>query len=86
MRYHYRSDVLAQLWGHGVQPRQTTAPELVRGYVNDLYRYELRKLRDRLLVGEVARSAYYELVVQIRNRYRVLALKAPQWLVRKEIP
>jgi hypothetical protein len=83
-RYHYRAEVLAELWRHGVQPRDTTPPELVRGYVNDLYRYELRKLRDRLLVGEIAKAAYYDVVVQTRNRYRVLALKAPQWLVREE--
>lgn len=85
MRYQYRPDVLAELWRHGVQPRETTPPDLVRGFVNDLYRYELRKLRDRLLVGEVARTAYYDLVVQTRNRYRVLALKSPQWLVRQEL-
>ena len=85
MRYRYRQEVLKELWRHGVQPRETTPPELVRGYVNDLYRYELRKLRDQLLVGEIARAAYYDVVVQTRNRYRVLALKAPQWLVSQEI-
>ena len=79
--YRYRPEVLAELWRHGVQPRDSTPPELVRGFVNDLYRYELRKLRDRLLVGEIPRSAYYDIVVQTRNRYRVLGLKAPQWLV-----
>jgi hypothetical protein len=82
--YRYRADVLAELWRHGVQPGATTPPELVRGFVNDLYRYELRKLRDRLLVGEIARADYYGIVVQTRNRYRVLSLKAPQWLVREE--
>jgi hypothetical protein len=85
MLYQYRPDVLAELWRHGVQPRDTTPPDLVRGFVNDLYRYELRKLRDRLLVGDVARTAYYDLVVQTRNRYRVLALKSVQWLVRQEV-
>jgi len=84
MRYRYREEVLVELWRHGVQPRETTPPELVRGYVNDLYRYELRKLRDRLLVGEIARTAYYDVVVQTRNRYRVLALKARQWLIGQE--
>lgn len=82
-RYRYRADVLAELWRHGVQPRETTPPELVRAYVNDLYRYELRKLRDRLLVGEIPRAAYYDIVVETRNRYPVLALKAPQWLVKE---
>jgi hypothetical protein len=80
-RYRYRPEVLAELWRHGVQPLETTPPELVRGYVNDLYRYELRKLRDRLLVGDIPRAAYYDVVVQTRNRYRVLGMKARQWLV-----
>ena len=85
IRYRYRPDVLADLWRHGVQPRETTPPELVRGFVNDLYRYELRKLRDRLLVGEIARAAYSDVVVETRNRYRVLALKARHWLISQEI-
>ena len=81
MTYRYRADVLEHLWRHGVQPRATTPPELVRGYVNDLYRYEIRKLRDRLLVGEVPRASYYGLVEALRNKYPVLALKAFQWVV-----
>lgn len=79
--YRYRPDVLEHLWRHGVQPRDTTPPELVRGYVNDLYRYELRKLRDRLLVGEFPKQAYLDLVVQTRKRYGVLALRAWEWIL-----
>jgi hypothetical protein len=79
--YRYRADVLEKLWHHGVQPRTTTPPELVRGYVNDLYRYEIRKLRDRLLVGEIPRASYYGRVEALRNKYPVLALKAFQWVL-----
>ena len=79
-RYRYRSDVLAKLWAHGVQPRETTPPELVRGYVNDLYRYELRKLRDRYMVGEFPKLEYHRRVIEIRDRYPVLALKPQQFL------
>jgi hypothetical protein len=81
MTYRYRADVLEHLWRHGVQPRATTPPELVRGYVNDLYRYEIRKLRDRLLVGEIPRDSYYGRVEALRNKYPVLALKAFQWVI-----
>lgn len=81
MKYRYRPDVLAHLWRHGVQPRDTTPPDLVRGFVNDLYRYELRKLRDRYLVGEIPKLAYHERVIEIRNRYPVLALKAREWVM-----
>jgi hypothetical protein len=80
MSYRYRPDVLAHLWRHGIQPRDTTPPELVRGFLNDLYRYELRKLRDRYLVGEFPKLEYHKLVIEIRDRYPVLALKAQQFL------
>lgn len=78
--YRYRPDVLTQLWRHGVQPRPGTPPQLVHDFVNDLYRYELRRLRDRLLRREFEKASYFDRVVEIRNRYRLLAVKAPEWL------
>ena len=63
-----------------MRPTSTTRPELVHEFVNDLYRYELRRLRDRLLKREIPKLAYHDLVVEIRNRYRVLALKPWQWV------
>ena len=74
-----RKEILNQLEAHGVRPTPATRPELVREFVNDLYRYELRRLRDRLLNHEFPKAAYYELVVEVRNRYRVLAFKPSQW-------
>ena len=80
MKYRYRPDVLAHLARHGVQPRETTHPEFVRNFVNDLYRYELRKLRDRYMVGEFPKIEYHRRVIEIRDRYPVLALKPWQFL------
>jgi hypothetical protein len=80
MEHCYRKDVLEQLAAHGVQPTSGTSPELVHEFVNDLYRYELRRLRDRLLRREIAKSDYYDLVVEVRRRYPALALKPPQWM------
>ena len=77
-----KKEILSQLEAHGVQPAPSTRPELVHDFVNDLYRYELRRLRDRLLRREIPKTAYYDLVVEIRNRYRVLALKPHQWVGR----
>ncbi len=74
-RYRYRPEILDLLWGHGVQPTPATRPELVHEFVGDLHRYELRRLRGRLLRGEFPKPEYYGRVVEIRNRYRVLALK-----------
>jgi hypothetical protein len=80
MGRRYRKEILDQLWAHGVHPRPETDPELVHDFVNDLYRYELRRLRDRLLRREVRKADYYNLVVAVRRRYPVLALKAWQWV------
>ena len=80
MEYRYRRDVLAALERHGIRPRSSTSPELVRGYVNDLYRYEIRRLRDRLLRGEFPKDSYYDRVVTLRNKYSVLALKPFQFV------
>lgn len=76
--YAYRAEILDTLRGHGVHPTPSTRPELVHQYVGDLHRYELRRLRDRLLNKEFPKPEYYNRVVEIRNRYRILALKPHQ--------
>ena len=79
-RYRYRADVLEQLWRHGVQPTAATPPELVHDFVTDLYRYELRRLRDRLVRGEIPKVGYYDRVVELRIKYPLVSLKPHQWL------
>jgi hypothetical protein len=76
----YRREILDRLAGHGITPTEATPPQLVHDFVNDLYRYELRRLRDRLLRKEIAKPDYYAHVVQIRNRYPVLSMKLWQWV------
>ena len=78
---HYRADVLERLRGHGVQPTEATRPELVHEFVSDLYRYEIRRLRDRLLAGEFPKKEYAGRVIQLRLRYPVIAMRAQDWLV-----
>jgi hypothetical protein len=80
VEHRYKTEVLEQLARHGVRPRPTTSPELLRDFVNDLYRFELRRLRDRLLRREIAKPDYYAHVVEVRNRYRLLSLKPWQWV------
>jgi hypothetical protein len=80
MTYRYRPEVLAQLWLHGVHPKDTTPPRLVYDFVNDLYRYELRRLRGRLLRGEVPRQGYYDLVVELRLKYPLVSFKPDTWV------
>ncbi len=76
----YRPEILEQLICHGVRPTERTPPELVHAFVSDLYRYELRALRARLLAREFPKAEYYGRVVAARNRYRVIAMKPHEWI------
>jgi len=77
----YRPEVLAALEHHGVRPRPDTPPALVHEFVSDLYRYELRRLRDRLVGGQIPRAGYAGRVVALRRRYPLVSLKPEQWLL-----
>jgi hypothetical protein len=78
--FRYRADVLEVLLQHGVRPTTTTPPELVHEFVSDLYRHELRTLRDRLLRKEFPKQQYFGRVVELRQRYRLISLKPREWL------
>ena len=78
--FRYRDDVLAELWKYGVRPTEHTPPELARGFINELYKFELRKLRDRYIRREFAKAEYQERVIEIREKYPVLALVPRLWL------
>ena len=79
MIYRYKAEILAQLATHGVIPKPTTPPTQARAVVNDIYRYELRLLRDRYLVGEFSKAEYYDKVVEVRNRYPVMGVLTRHW-------
>jgi hypothetical protein len=81
LTYHYRPEVIEQLWAHGVNPTPGTPPQLVYDFVNDLYRYELRRLRDRLVRGAIPKQGYYERVVALRRKYPLVSFKPELWLV-----
>jgi hypothetical protein len=74
--FRYRPDVLVQLTTHGIRPRSDTPPDVVHELVSDLYRYELRRLRDRLLGREFARTEYSARILELRRRYPLVSLKA----------
>ncbi len=79
MIYRYRTEILTQLSTHGVIPKPTTPPTEARAVVNSMYRYELRLLRDRYLVGEFSKAEYYDKVVEVRNRYPVMGILTRHW-------
>lgn len=78
--YRFRQDVLAALLEHGIRPTPETPPELVHEFLSDLYRYELRRLRARLVRGEIPKAGYYDRVVALRRQYPLVSLKPREWL------
>ena len=80
MDYRYRPEVLEQLLLHGVRPTPATPPELVYDFVNDLYRYELRRLRSALVNGEIPKAGYYDRVVALRRKYPLVSFKPHLWI------
>ncbi|HEV3057655.1 MAG TPA: hypothetical protein VGY48_05370 [Vicinamibacterales bacterium] len=78
--YTYRPDVLAALLAHGVRPTSRTNPQLVRDFVRDLYRYDIRRLRERYMRKEFPKIEYSERVDALRRRYPVLSLRARDWV------
>jgi hypothetical protein len=79
-RFRYRSDVLEQLLRHGVRPTGRTRPDLVRDFVRDLYKYEIRRLRERYLRREFPKVEYAGRVDALRRRYPVLALHSREFV------
>ncbi len=78
--YKYRDDVLAECARYGVFPTERTPPELVRGFINEIYKFELRKLRARYMRREFAKAEYHRRVIEIRDKYPVLALVPRLWV------
>ena len=78
--FKYHDHVLRELERHGVRPTSRTPPELVRDYVRDLYKYEIRVLRARLLRNEFPRIEYSSRVDALRRQYPVLALVPRQFV------
>jgi hypothetical protein len=77
--FAYRPEILEALAALGIRPGRHTPPPLVRAYLNDLYRYELRRLRDRLLAGDFPKREYAGRVVSLRARYVLLSVPMDRW-------
>jgi hypothetical protein len=63
----------------GLAPTPATPPAIVRDALNDLYRYELRRMRDRLIAGDFEKAEYLERVVALRKKYWPLTLPLGAW-------
>ncbi|MDP3719293.1 MAG: hypothetical protein Q8T13_16140 [Acidobacteriota bacterium] len=77
----YRPEVAEELARHGLAPRPDTSPERLREQINDLYRIEIRRLRDRCRAGEFSTRDLPGHVIALRQRYLLLSIPIAQWTV-----
>ena len=80
MAYAYTPEVLQQLAVHGLHPRPGTAPQLLRDAMRDLYKYEIKVLKARLLAREFPKAEYADRVIQLRRRYPLLSVPMDFWV------
>lgn len=78
--FTYHQQILDELSGHGLIPGPTTSPQQLRDAVRDLYKYEIRRLRDRLLDGQIRKPDYAGHVVALRKRYWLLSIPTQLWV------
>jgi hypothetical protein len=75
----YKPEILDELSRHGLRPRADTSPGRLREQINDLYRIEIRKLRDRCRAGEFPARDLSAHVVELRKRYLLLSIPLSSW-------
>lgn len=79
MKLEYRDIVLDELTRHGVKPGDDTPPELLRAFINDLYVIDIRRLRDRVRTGSIAKKDLAAHVKELRKRYLLLSVPIEYW-------
>jgi hypothetical protein len=79
LRFDYTLEVLEELRKHGVVPTGETDPELVRDFLSALYRFEIRRLKGRLLSGEFPQGEYASRVRALRRGYVLLSIPLETW-------
>jgi hypothetical protein len=77
--YTYAGAILDALASHGLQPRTETPPAVLRDALSDLYRYEIRRLKQRLLRGEFPKQDYSRHVIELRRKYWLLSVPVRTW-------
>jgi hypothetical protein len=77
--YIYHQEILAALADHGLVPLVETPPQRLRDALRELYKYEIRRLRSRLLVGDIVKKDYAGHVVSLRKRYWLLSVPTQLW-------
>ena len=78
--FRYHTAILEELASHGIRPTPETDPAFVREYLSDLYRYEIRQLKARLLQQEFPRGEYAGRVRELRRKYVLLSTSPDRWV------
>jgi hypothetical protein len=81
VEYRYRPEVSLQLLEHGVRPRSGTRPAVIFEFLNDLYRYELRRLRRAREQRAFPPAEYARHVVALRLKYPLVSVPVRLWTV-----
>jgi len=74
-----KPEVVEALAEHGLQPRPDTPLAVLREQISDLYRIEIRRLRDRCRAGEFPVTELAPRVVELRRRYVLLSIPVERW-------
>jgi hypothetical protein len=77
-------EVLEELLRHGAIPRPHTDPQIVRDWLSDIYKHEIRTLKARLKRGEFPAREYADRVRQLRRGYVLLSIPLEIWTRRTD--
>ena len=72
--WRYSETLCELLQAHGIRPRPDTHPRMVRDYLSDLYRFEIRRLRDLRKAEKIPKPEYIGHVIDLRKKYIALSL------------
>ena len=79
VKYDYAPEAMEILAAYGLRPTPETPPTLVRDAISDLYRFEIRRLKQQLLAGQFPKERYLDLVVELRKHYWLLSIPIERW-------
>jgi hypothetical protein len=79
MMWRYPPELFDALTTFGLAPSEHSEPRRVRDALNALYRFELRRERDRLLARQVAKPEYLANVIALRKKYWPLSMLPEVW-------
>ena len=74
-----KPEVVEALAEHGLRPGPDTPLARLREQINDLYRIEIRTLRDQCRAGLFPVQELAPRVVELRRRYLLLSIPTAQW-------